>query len=60
MMMAGERGVLGQTKNGVCDEIVKPRAGQWECSHMIRPLVLGSPRLAQDLGTGQGFLEIGA
>jgi hypothetical protein len=36
MMMAGERGVLGQTKNGVCDEIVKPRAGQWECSHMVR------------------------
>jgi len=45
---------------GVCsDEICKTRAGQWKYLHIIRPLALDAFRMAQEVVSGQGFLESG-
>ena len=40
------------------DEKAKLRAGQ-KCSPMVRPSALDGLRMAQEMASGQGFLEVG-
>jgi hypothetical protein len=46
---------VGENLCGVgSDEIYEPRPGPWGYSHIIRPLMFGGLRMAQDVVSGQG------